>query len=159
MTNLRIFLAVLILLNYLPLVFADPDKKAGVAKEVGLKEGNPGDVLENFYSISDINKNKFSYGTYQTEGYVIQKYDCPPCPENAMCKPCMGARIVISEAAKEIAQDGQLTEKDLIVFVEDTALVELGKKYRFLLQVLDVKTTQQPVNNVKLIYFEALEGL
>ena len=112
--------------------------------------------LNNLYSIEDIIKKEVTYGTYHTVGYVAKIYECPACPEGALCKPCMGANIVIAHEQKELGNYA-LGEKDLIVFVDDPKSFELGKKYLFLIHVLDAKTTDQSLNNLKLIYSEILK--
>ncbi|MBU0467568.1 MAG: hypothetical protein KKF78_11070 [Candidatus Omnitrophica bacterium] len=112
--------------------------------------------LNNIYSIEDIIKKEVTYGTYHTVGYVAKIYECPACPEGALCKPCMGENIVISHEQKELV-GYDLGAKDLIVFVDDARSFKLGKKYLFLITVLDAKTTDQSVNNLKLIYSEILK--
>ena len=112
--------------------------------------------LNNLYSIEEINKKEINYGTYHTVGYVVKIYECPACPEGALCKPCMVDNIVISHEKKELEVYSP-GEKDLIVFVDDPKSFKLGKKYLFLIKILDVKTTDQSANNVKLVYFEIIK--
>jgi len=103
-----------------------------------------------------MHKKEVSYGTYHTVGYVVKRYECPACPEGSICKPCMGANIVISHE-KKVLDVYELGDKDLIVFVDDPKVFKLGKKYLFLITILDAKTTDQSLNNVKLVYSEILK--
>lgn len=109
--------------------------------------------LVNYYTIHELNELKPTFGTYNVTGYVSKIYECPPCPEGALCKPCMPAHIVISERKTLLAKYA-LTDREMVVFVEDAAGLKVDKKYHFLIQILDVKTTDQAINNPKLIYFE-----
>jgi hypothetical protein len=117
---------------------------------MGLAQLKP---LTNFYRISEINELKPAFGTYNVVGYISKIYECPPCTEGALCKPCMPAHIVISEARTLLAKYA-LTDREMIVFIETAEGLKLNKKYNFLIQILDVKTTDQVINNPKLIYFE-----
>lgn len=109
----------------------------------------------NGIEISELNDRQPEFGTFTVTGYVVKIYRCPPCPDGTHCKPCMPPNIVISERNTELAQYA-LTNQELIVFTtqEQSDELVLDRPYKFLLQVLDVKTTDQAINNVKLIYFE-----
>lgn len=109
--------------------------------------------LTNFYKISELNRLKPAFGTYNVIGYVSKIYECPPCPQGALCKPCMPSHIVISEARTLLAKYA-LTDREMIVFIENAEGLKPDKKYVFLIKILDVKTTDQAINNPKLIYFE-----
>ncbi|MCK5633231.1 hypothetical protein KAH94_05745 [bacterium] len=114
--------------------------------------------LVNLYSIEEINRNKFSFGTYCTLGYVVKKHECLECPGSAVCRACAPANIIISEEKeKKNVGEYELSDKDLIVFVEDDKPLKLGCKYLFLIQILNVKTMDQTINNVKLIYFKKMK--
>ncbi len=109
----------------------------------------------NWIDISELNDRQPEFGVYTVVGYVVKIYECPPCPPDAYCKPCMPPNIVISERNSELAQYA-LTNQELLVFTtqEQSDELRMDRPYRFLLQVLDVKTTDQAINNVKLIHFE-----
>ena len=38
---------------------------------------------------------------FRIRGYVIETYECPPCPPGAQCKPCIGNYIVITDNVNE----------------------------------------------------------
>lgn len=109
---------------------------------------------ENFYSIPELNQHQFNRGTYETEGYVAFIYACA-CIQVASCKPCMDDNIIVSDQnTPKVGYD--LTSHDLIIFLKEKERFQLGKKYRFIIQILDVKSTSQILNNIKLIYYEKL---
>lgn len=110
----------------------------------------------NFLSISAINQKKLSFGIYETVGYVVKVYRCPPCPEGALCKPCIGNYIVVSQEKIEFDLH-QVTDKQVIIFVDENTEFLIGKRYRFLVRILDVKTTDQAANNIQLIYSKRLK--
>lgn len=107
------------------------------------------------HQISDLNRLNPSYGTHEVVGYVVKIYECPPCPKEAQCKPCMPDHIVIAERRSRFAEY-VLTDREMIVFVDDVQGLRLNKKYRFLVRILNVKTMDQIINNPKLIYFERI---
>ena len=117
---------------------------------VGWSHAKP---LNNVYTISELNQLKPAYGTYNTTGYVAKIYECPRCPKGAVCKPCQPAHMVISETKPPLTQK-ELTDKEMIVFIDNSDGLKSKKKYNFLIKILDVKTTDQIVNNPKLIYFQ-----
>lgn len=108
-----------------------------------------------FYSIHEIKQNKFSSGTYNTEGNVVKIYTCPPCPTGAQCKPCMRDNIVISEN-NQILETYSLSDKEIILFADNPKQFELGKKYQFSIKILDYKSTGEPVNDAEIIGYNSL---
>ena len=109
----------------------------------------------NTYLIHELNQSKLDYGTYETMGYVSDVYTCPVCEAGQECEACQPDHIVISEEKTLLAKYA-LTDNELIVFVDDPALFEVGKEYRFLIRILDAKTMDQPLNNIKLIHHEEI---
>ncbi len=110
-----------------------------------------------FYSISDIKEMNFSGGNFiNTEGYIVKIYECPRCPPGSYCKMCMGKNIVISEDNKKLKLY-DLTEKDMIIFADNTKQFNLGEKYKFSIQITDYKSTSESMNDIKLIGYDLLE--
>lgn len=105
------------------------------------------------YRISELNGLNPDFGTYEVVGYVVKIYDCPPCPEYSQCKPCMADHVVIAERRSRFAQY-VLTDREMIVFIDNSDGLRVNKKYRFLIQIMNVKTVDQILNNPKLIYHE-----
>ena len=110
---------------------------------------------KNVYAIHELNESQFSAGSYETEGFVIKAYDCEAAVDGGLNGSCDHDYIVISED-KLILGKYFLSDKELIIFVDDVLQFEKGIKYRFLVKILDVKTTRQKLNNLKLVYFEKL---
>jgi len=109
-----------------------------------------------FYQIHEIKQNNFTSGNFNTEGYVVKIYTCPPCPKGALCKPCMRDNIVISKNNKQL-DAYYLTENELIIFVNNPKQFELGKKYNFSIKILDYKSTGEPINDIELVGYELIE--
>ena len=97
----------------------------GCAKEVPVRR---------LHTISEINKIK-SGNNYTTEGYVVFKYQCPPCPADAMCEPCMENNVIISEKNELKENYNGLTDKELILYTDKSGELELGKKYFFVVSI------------------------
>lgn len=106
-----------------------------------------------FYSISDIKQKNLANGSYNTEGYVVKRYECPPCPPGAQCKPCMRGNIVISEINK-LLDTYILTNSEIILFANNPKQFELGKKYSFSVKVLDYTSTNKPINDIELVGYQ-----
>ena len=109
----------------------------------------------NFLSISELNQANLTFGTYETKGYIVRISTCLPCLEMAVCKPCEPDYIIISEK-RTLQKNSKLTDKELIVFVHDAREFRRGDKGWFLIQILDVKTMVQKLNNIKLVYWEKI---
>jgi len=109
-----------------------------------------------FYQINEIKQNNFTSGNFNTEGYVVKIYTCPPCPKGALCKPCMRENIVISKNNKQL-DAYYLTENELIIFANNPKQFELGKKYKFSIKILDYKSTGKPINDIELVGYELIE--
>jgi hypothetical protein len=112
---------------------------------------------EKFLKIQEIKAQKPAPGIYETEGFVAKIYTCPPCPPNAQCKPCMRDNIVISEENKSL-DSYDLTDREIIVFTQETKTFEKGKKYLFKIRITDKKTTSEAINDIELLGFKAVEN-
>lgn len=110
-----------------------------------------------FYAIHDFKQKDLAPGTYDTEGYVVKRYECPPCPKGALCKPCMRDNIVISEK-NELLDTYSLSNTEIIIFASNPKQFELGKKYRFSVKILDYNTTGEPINDIELIGYNSIEN-
>ncbi len=110
---------------------------------------------EKVYSVEEFKNTEVSFGTYHVKGYVVKKYTCLSCPKGAMCKPCMEDNIVISDDSKRL-KNYDLTVDQLILFIDDVKKLKLGKKYRFLIQIKNVRSVDEDFNNAKVIYFERI---
>ena len=52
-------------------------------------------------TFSDLKRNDSIEGAFIIVGFVIHTYKCPPCPPRAMCKPCIGDHIVVTDNIDE----------------------------------------------------------
>ena len=109
------------------------------------------------YQIKDFKSRNLKSGVLRIEGYIVKIYTCPPCPEGASCKPCMEDNIVISENNKIIENYSQVARTELIVFVKNPREFKLGRKYKLLVKIRDVKSTLEPINDLELVSYELLE--
>ena len=125
-------------------------------QSVIVDRGYPASSNYEFYSIRDLKNKNLDVGFYDTEGYVVKKYECPPCPAGAQCKPCMRNNVVISENNIPL-ETYSLSNTELIIFVDYSQRFEMGKKYRFSIKLLDSKTTGESINDVELVGFNPLE--
>ena len=57
-------------------------------------------------SIGDIKACKSD--TFRIQAKVINRYHCPPCPEGAICKPCIGDHVIVVDT------DGSSKRQELI---------------------------------------------
>ncbi len=90
---------------------------------------------KNFYALPQLKKISIQKDTvYQTKGYVVMRYECPPCPKDATCATCPPPYIVISTEKKTIQYPDQMGADDLPVVLLNIPDIELGKKYRFKLK-------------------------
>ena len=65
----------------------------------------------------------------QIDGYVVDTYLCPPCPEGAMCKPCMSESSIFISDLPHAA--GAADAPTIAIAVPDPAQFERDKLYRF----------------------------
>ena len=91
---------------------------------------------------------------FRIEGYVIQTYKCPPCPKGAMCKPCIGDHIVITDNVDE--KDPALIKR-LRIYTEKPEQFEMKKKYSFVVKVKGKPRKDRAIEEVDLIRFGPLE--
>jgi hypothetical protein len=105
-------------------------------------------------TFSDLKRNDSIKGTFIIVAFVIQTYKCPPCPPNAMCKPCLGDHIVITDNVDE--KDPARIQR-LRIFTDKPEQFELKKKYSFTVRTRGKTTTGHPLGEVDLISFELVK--
>ncbi len=130
-----------------------------VYRQFGTSKTYPSIENFDFYQIHEIKQNNFSSGSYNTEGFVESTYMCPPCPEGAQCKPCMMAHILIAEvptAKPRIFQVFPLEDWEMIIFAENPNQFELGKRYRFSINILNYKSTGETINDIDIIGYDLI---
>lgn len=100
--------------------------------------------------INEVKIQKPKSGFFGIEGYVAKIYECPPCPPDSVCKPCMREHLVISEK-KKILKNYPIAKTDLIVFTNNSRSFEIGKKYNFIVMATDKKTTGEAINDFEIV--------
>ena len=114
-------------------------------------------IPQNALTIEEFNQKGLSFGTYYIDGYVIEKYTCPDCVVPDQCKPCGPEHIVISQDKRRTLDSiSEMGREEMLIIVEKAEEFRKRRKYRFLVQVLDVKTQNRHSNNCKLIYYETI---
>src|SRR3989338_8095934 len=107
-----------------------------------------------YIRIPEINNINPKSGTeFNTGGFVVKIFKCPPCPKTALCEPCMPDNIVISEDKKKL-ETYDLNERDLIVFVKEPNQFKIGTEYGFSLRVMERKINMQNINDIELLGYE-----
>jgi len=105
-------------------------------------------------TFGDLKRNDSLKGTFIVVAFVIQTYKCPPCPPNAMCKPCLGDHLVVTD---------NIDEKDparilrLRIFTDKPEQFELQKKYSFTVRTRGKTAPGHPLEEVDLISFEPVK--
>lgn len=105
-------------------------------------------------TFAGLNRSDLDEGPFRIEGYVMQVYKCPPCPEGAQCKPCLGDHVVITDNFDE--KDPALIKR-LRIFTSKPEQFEVSKKYCFLVKVRGKIREGKAIEEVELISFESLE--
>jgi hypothetical protein len=103
-------------------------------------------------TIAELKERNPDSGFFDVEGYVAKVFTCPPCPAGAECMPCMPENIVISEELKTIEAYTSITSSEMLIFVQNPEqLFTLGEYYRLSIQVMEFRTTDEPLNDVELV--------
>jgi hypothetical protein len=103
-------------------------------------------------TFNDLKGGNSIEGSFKIAGFVIDIYECPPCPPGAICKPCIGDNIVVTDNLKE--RDPKLIRR-LRIFTEKPNRFELNKSYTFTVTVRGNIRQGQAIENTNLISFEA----
>jgi hypothetical protein len=107
-------------------------------------------------TFSDLQRGDSIAGPFRIEGFVIDIYKCPPCPPQAMCKPCLPDNIVVTNNVDE--QDLSKVKR-LRISTEKPEQFELKKKYTFTVKVKGNVPSGRAIQDVDLISFEPMKGL
>lgn len=93
-------------------------------------------VIENNSNSNTESLGEIKYKIYDIDGYVVKKYECPPCPADSVCKPCMRGNIVVSKN-RFILDTYNLTDSEQIIYTDDHRQLKLLGKYRFTVRSID----------------------
>jgi len=99
-------------------------------------------------TFDDLQKNDSIEGSFSIVGYVIDVYKCPPCQAGAMCKPCIGDNIVVTD---NIAEKDPARIKRLRIFTDKPEQFELKKQYQFTVRVRGKIPKGQPIHDAELV--------
>ena len=104
-------------------------------------------------TFEDLQKNDGVEGPFRIEGFVIDIYKCPPCPPQAMCKPCIPDNIVVTD---NIGEKDLSRIKRLRISTDKPEQFELKKKYIFTVKVKGKVPSGRAIQDVDLISFEPM---
>jgi hypothetical protein len=105
-------------------------------------------------TFSDLKKNDSIKGAFVVVGFVIQTYKCPPCPPQAMCKPCLGDHILVTDHPDE--KDPARIQR-LRIFADKPEQFKLKNKYSFTVRPRGRTAPGRPLEEVDLISFELVK--
>lgn len=101
-----------------------------------------------------LRKNDGVEGPFPIKGFVITIYKCPPCPPLAMCKPCIGDHIEVTNSPDE--KNPALVRR-LRIFTDQPGKFELKKKYSFVVKIKGQTPKGRAIENVDLISFDPVK--
>ena len=99
-------------------------------------------------TFADLQRNDSIEGSFTVVGYVTDTYKCPPCPKGAMCKPCIGDHLVVTDKLDE--KDPALVTR-LRIFTDKPEKFALRGKYSFLVKTRGKVAKGHPITEVDLI--------
>ena len=105
-------------------------------------------------TFNDLKNGDLVEGPFRIEGFVLQTYKCPPCPEAAQCKPCLGDHIVVTDNLEE---KGPALVKRLRIFTSKPEQFELKRTYSFLVKVRGKIKPGRTIDEVDLISSKGLD--
>jgi len=88
-------------------------------------------------SIETLNKKGLT-GKYSVQGYVIDSYECPPCPEGALCGICMQNNVTFASENNKNSSN----EKKFTLIVTHPKWFKQDKLYTLYLTVREVDGRQ-----------------
>jgi hypothetical protein len=105
-------------------------------------------------TFSDLKRNDSITGPFVVVGFVMQTYKCPPCPPRAMCKPCLGDHIVVTDHPDE--KDPARIQR-LTIFTDKPEQFKVDNKYSFTVRPRGRTAPGHPLEEVDLISFEPVK--
>ena len=107
-------------------------------------------------TFAQLSRGDLDHGSFRIEGIVNDIYKCPPCPEGAQCKPCLGDHLTITDNPDE---KNPALKRRLRIFAKAPELdqLEVARKYSFLVTVRGKLHVGRPVEEVDLLSFDPVE--
>ncbi len=93
---------------------------------------------------------------HRLRGYVVKRYTCPPCPKGAMCKPCMGDNIVLSDDPK-LHTIYDLDDRDVIVFTKAPMNFQLSEQVTLQVRALARQSSNKGIADLELLQREPMQ--
>lgn len=100
-------------------------------------------------SVEDLIRKAPKEGLFEIVGYVVSKYQCPPCPPQDQCKPCMKEHVVVS-SSPEMLRSYPPRSDCVIVFTYEVESIKVGTRYKMQVRVLDHRGTGTLTNDLAL---------
>jgi len=93
--------------------------------------------------IAELKKTGVASTTYEIQGFVVGKYECPPCLETEKCQVCPNQKnaIIVDDSAP-LTPESPLADSQITIFTDDTKQLDLGRRY-------ELKILCQPGKNQK----------
>jgi hypothetical protein len=93
---------------------------------------------------------KTASDTVRLKAYVLDVYQCPPCPPGMICKPCMENHFTVVE--KKPADIMKIPLEDRVrIFTDQPKALKIGKPYTFTVRFRNKKAS--PKDNLELISY------
>jgi hypothetical protein len=105
-------------------------------------------------TFADLKRSHGIEGAFKIAGFVTQTFKCPPCPPGAMCKPCLGDHIVVTDHLDE--KNPALIQR-LRIFTDKPDQFELKKQYSFTVRVRGKAPWGRAIEEVDLVSFEPVQ--
>jgi hypothetical protein len=92
-------------------------------------------------------------GRLTITGYVARIYLCPSCPAGAVCKPCVGDHVVLSDERHALGPGDDLGATDVLIAGERAALQGLraGARYDVDVEVQPTRGGGRAINDLRLV--------
>ena len=105
-------------------------------------------------TFDDLRAGKQVDGPFRITAYVLDIYECPPCPPPNQCKPCIPDNIVVTDdiEAKNLSQI-----KRLRIYTDKTDRFERKKKYVFTVKIKGTAPADRAIDFVDLVGFELVK--
>ena len=83
-------------------------------------------------TINDLLQDSLKTGEFIVEGYIIDVFECPPCPEGANCAKCLDPNFTISEKREPLSYDTSAVKTQMNI-QGDIYKFKKWKKYTFVI--------------------------
>lgn len=93
--------------------------------------------------VAELKKTGVASTTYEIQGFIVGKYECPPCIGEEKCQVCPNQKnaIIVDDSAP-LTPESPLADSQITIFTDDTKQLDLGRRY-------ELKILCQPGKNQK----------